>query len=297
MLHPVVIIGAGPAGIAAAIQLKRSGFQPLVLEKDRVGGLLLNANLVENYPGFPQGISGKRLVTYFKKHVNKLKIRIRKDKVKKVKAVRDGFDIITDKQRLRARAVIVATGTRPRLSGFIGEVELSRQHRIHYEIKDLSVLFRKDILTIVGGGDAAFDYALNLATRVKTVNIIYRGKYPKCLPLLWQRVKKVSRIKLLSETAVLSAHRVRVKGKNCLIVTLKKGKKVRSIKSDWLIVAVGREPIREYLSWPIRQAVRIPGLFIAGDIKRGVFRQMGIAVGDGLLAAMQTIEYLREKTS
>lgn len=292
MLHPVVIIGAGPAGLTAAIQLKRSGIRPLLLEKDRIGGLLLNAHLVENYPGFPQGISGRRLVAHFKKQIDKLGIKVIRRKVKKVKSVKGRFYIVTDKEGFWTKTVIAASGTKPRSAGIKGETELIRQHRLFYEIRDLPPVSRRHSFTIIGGGDAAFDYALNLAPRTRMINIVFRNDHPKCLPILWQRTKHISRIKLFPKTAVLSVGKARTKDKNCLILTTKRGNKIRLIQSDWLLVAVGRGLEMEYLPCSIRQIDKIPGFFMAGDIKRGNFRQTGIAVGDGLLVAMKVIKYL-----
>ncbi len=295
MLHPVAIIGAGPAGIAAAIQLKRSGIRPLLFEKNRIGGLLLNAHLVENYPGFPQGISGRRLVVHFIKQIDRLGIKVVKEEVKKVKLVNGRCYIVTNKKKFWTKTVIVASGTRPRPAAIKGEAELIQQGRLYYEIRDLPRISRKDTITIIGGGDAAFDYALNLIARIKAVNIIYRGKHPKCLPLLWQRVRQKKRIKLLLETIVISAEKVCAKGKNCLMLTVKKGNKIRLVHSDWLLVAVGREPEIEYLPYSARQTDKMHGLFMVGDVKRGDFRQTGIAIGDGLLASMKVVDYLKDK--
>jgi thioredoxin reductase (NADPH) len=295
MFQPVIIIGGGPAGISAAIQLKRSGLVPLVLEPDRMGGLLLNANLVENYPGFAGGITGQCLVNRFQRHLKQLNIMVVKKQVKGIKKIKGGFKIITDHDSIDTQAVIIASGTQPRRAGFKGELELSRKRRLCYEVRNMPVLSRQDVITIIGGGDAAFDYALNLARRARAINIMYRKRQPKCLPLLLKRVRGQFRIKLFPQTRILAVERVRLKDRNCLIVTIKKGNKVKLINSDRLLVAVGREPAVGYLPWSVQQAERIPGIFVAGDVKRGALRQTVIAAGDGLLAAMQAVEYLRGK--
>ena len=112
-IYPVVIIGAGPAGLAAAMQLSRQGHQPLVLERSRVGGLLWNANLVENYPGFCQGISGPELVSLFQEQAKYLGVSVAFEEARLAEFDGDLFRIETDKRKLAARVLIAATGTKP----------------------------------------------------------------------------------------------------------------------------------------------------------------------------------------
>ena len=110
MTEDVIVIGAGPAGIAAAIQLRRFGLDPLLLERDRLGGLLVNANLVENYPGFPEGIRGAELVKLFEAQLRRVGVSI---SVEEATALdySDGFLIQTPRRRLTARIVVIASGT------------------------------------------------------------------------------------------------------------------------------------------------------------------------------------------
>ncbi len=112
--HPVVIIGAGPAGLAAAMQLKRQGIDPLVLERKLVGGLLLNANLVENYPGFVEGISGPELVSLFKDQAERLGVVIENEEVITASFEANHFRIVTNKRILKSQLLIAGSGTKPK---------------------------------------------------------------------------------------------------------------------------------------------------------------------------------------
>jgi len=292
MLHATAIIGAGPAGMIAAIQLKRNGYNPLLIEKKQVGGLLLNANLVENYPGFAQGLPGKSLVRHFTQHLTKIDITPIKAEVTNVQKHKKGFRIITNLKQYDVKAVIVASGTKPRPFGFDKENELYKSGRLFYEVNNFPQLKPNDIVTIIGGGDAAFDYALNLANHLKkiAINILYRSAHPHCLPLLWDRVKKQKSIRLFAQTIATNVS-YQDNNRNYLILKIKKVKTIAVLKTKYVLVAVGRDPQKEFLDHKINWD-NVPGFFMAGDVKRGRFRQAVIAAGDGLLAAMHTVDFL-----
>lgn len=259
---PTIIIGAGPAGISAAIQLRRAGANFLLIEKEIVGGLLLNANLVENYPGFSGGISGPELVEKFQTQLQALDINITKDHVRLVDHHDKIFIVRTSNSEYTCDNVIVASGTKPK--------ELKTSSKVHYEIHELRDVKNKNI-TIIGGGDAAFDYALNLA-RHNNVNLLCRSK-PKCLPLLHERVLKTPSIKIFLD-ADIEYH-------------------LTNNTTDHIILAIGRNPNNDFLSPMIKnhhiEKNNVRGLYFAGDVARGNHRQTAIAVGDGMRAAMDII--------
>jgi len=138
-LYNTVIIGAGPAGIAAAIYLKRAGVDPVLFEKnENSGGLLQNADWVENYPGFPDGISGMNLINLFRKQLERMNIKVINQEVTDIQYdEKNHFVVSTNKTRMECRSVIAATGTYPQKPGIHGESELTGT-RLFYEIKDIS---------------------------------------------------------------------------------------------------------------------------------------------------------------
>ena len=145
--YPVVIIGAGPAGLAAAMQLKRQGIDPVVLERKQVGGLLLNANLVENYPGFVKGITGPDLVQLFRKQADWLGVNISIEEALSVKYEDNYFRIVTNLRDLQARFLVAASGTIPKkLPDFLTAEDV--QDQICYEVYPLIKEIHKDILII-----------------------------------------------------------------------------------------------------------------------------------------------------
>ena len=186
-MNDVAIIGAGPAGLSAAVQLKRYNTDILLFEKNLVGGLLRNANLVENYPGFGDGSSGIELVEQFSRHLDKTGLKVNYEEVKEIDYSKDKFFVKTNNKNTACKIVVIATGTKPqKIPGLKITEEICKL--IFYEIYPILKVQNKNI-AIIGAGDAAFDYALNLA-RFNKVTILNRGNETSCLSLLWERAIK-----------------------------------------------------------------------------------------------------------
>ena len=275
--------------------LHRAGFAPLLLERGERGGLLRNANLVENYPGFPGGIKGVDLVERFSKQLDALDIRVTKAEVRLVSKSGDLFRIKSDTGGFSARAVIVASGTRPRKSLLRGSDGLLGS-KVFNELVDMPLekVAGKHVV-VIGGGDAAFDYALNLQGRGCDVTIISRSE-PKCLSLLRARAEAGG----IEVAMRVAPEQVKVVPRG-ISLQCGSGRDRLEFSADYILLACGREPNNEILSPTLRRQVgkateipetNIPGLYLAGDLVRGRHRQTGIAVGDGIRAAMLAEEYL-----
>ena len=153
----VAIIGGGPAGIACAVQLKRSGIDPVIFEQGRIGGLLNNAYLVENYPGFPKGISGQSLVDKFDRQLQCWNIPVLRELITMLYCDKHKY-ILKASKKYTAKVVVIASGTKPKLpeSNFA-----IHSDRVLYDVYPIRKKRHKTIV-IIGSGDAAFDYGLNL---------------------------------------------------------------------------------------------------------------------------------------
>jgi len=288
----VIIVGAGPAGMATAIQLKRYGINPLIIERLRAGGLLWNANLVENYPGFPNGVTGPRLVGLFTRQAGNLDIGVTQAEVIDVNFTDGSFVVQTAHDAYRTCVLVVATGTRPvSLTHLV--VPKGLRERMCYEVYDLRQV-EGACIAILGGGDAAFDYALNLS-RKNRVTILNRGDQPKCLPLLWERAQKATNITYCERTQVVGLIQDDLPG---LRMDCQSPAGELQFHADYLLVAIGRVPQLDFLSETfLQQAIALEEqgvLYRIGDVKNGIFRQTSIAVGDGVLAAMKIYRYLKE---
>jgi thioredoxin reductase len=289
----VVIIGAGPAGITAAIQLKRYGISFVLLEKGRVGGLLWNANLVENYPGFPNGISGPALVALLVQQMARLDVEVRCGEAVALDYDEFGLLVNTRESTYHPRCVVVATGTQPR--PFSLPVSPDARGRVVRDVMPLLDVEGKHV-AIIGAGDAAFDHALNMAKKRNSVTILNRGPDVQCLSLLKTRVDQEPAISYRGGIAVREVKSDKMAGK--LQIECQADGQIEQIEADFLVLAIGRDPQLDFLSAGLRakeQELMNQGrLYFVGDVHNGLLRQMAIAAGDGLRAAMQIEAALRE---
>jgi len=304
-MHDVAIVGAGPAGIAASIFLKRAGFDVQLFEKNQVGGLLLNAYFVENYPGFPHGIKGNELCKLFKIQLEKWSINPISKEVIEITRGKNKFILKTTKDIKEFKAVLIATGSKPKKLGMPGEEKFFRKH-IFYEVKDILPIIKPgDNCILIGGSDTAFDYALNLAENNASVDLYFRSRRPKCLPLLENRAKKIATIILHPFSTPLQIDKIN--NKTVIKFQIKENKNIIhsnnkqndsnhtnivTSTSDYILIACGRLPNDDLISKDFMEE-NISGLYIAGDLRKGRYRQVGIAVGDGIYTAMCIEEYLK----
>jgi thioredoxin reductase (NADPH) len=286
----VAIVGCGPAGIAAAIQLTRSGVSCLVLEKKRIGGLLANANLVENYPGFPAGISGVELVRLMKRHLQAQSIEVIPREVSALSHSGIGFRGVAEGEVFRSRIVILAAGTRPKSPDGV-KIQADARPMVLYEVFPILGARDEDII-IVGAGDAAFDYALNLGRRNR-VTILNRTDRVRCLGILRERAEALSSIECVTDTVVLE---VAGAAEDRISIRCRSRGRGRELTAHHLVFAIGREPELGLLSGPLlesRDRLCEEGLlYFVGDVTRGDRRQTAIAVGDGVRAAMDVSDKL-----
>ena len=277
----VAIIGAGPSGIAAAIQLKRYGLEPVVFEAERIGGLLNNAHLVENYPGFPDGISGAELVKLFARQGQNRSIKIRFELVNSLARHGRKFVLETSAGIYHANTVVVASGTMPIM---FTDIQIPEQikDKVFYEVFDLAGVKGKAI-AIIGGGDAAFDYAINLS-RHNHITIINRSSRIMALPLLLKRAQANPQINIKLD-CILKC--IRPHRSDSVELEYQGQQGEGRILVNLLVFAVGRKPRLDFLptGWETTEK-EIDNLYFCGDVINGACRQAAIAVGDGIRVAM-----------
>jgi len=285
---PVAIIGAGPAGIAAAIHLQRCSIGFMLLEKNRIGGLLREANLVENFPGITPGVPGRTLTARWQRQLGAAGIQLEKARVLCL-AHHDGhFMIQTEKQTIAAAIVILACGTVPLPAGPPLD-QLQPHTQLFNSILPL-VNSRQKIITVIGGGDAACDYALNLARKNK-VHILNRSGKLRALPLLLDRCRQHPDI-IIHENSMLTHATVNAGTNEIILKTLDPLRKEKNeIACHRILTAIGREPALQFLHPELRAAIAElqsqKKVFLAGDAGNGRFRQASLAAADGLRAAME----------
>jgi len=279
----VAIIGAGPSGIATAIQLKRYGIEPVIFEKGHIGGLLREANLVENYPGFPDGISGNALADRFVRHPEMNDIKVHAEEVIALDYSESTFQIQTEERLISSDIVVIATGTRPRI--FNAEITPGAEKYIYSGISSLRSV-KNNKIAVIGAGDAAFDYALSLSEKNEVV-ILNRGETVRCLPLLWKRVMEADKITYKEN---ISVKKIREEKDGLKLLCFSPaGEYYLHVQS--LLPAIGREPNLDFICKNVRENIvplqKSGVLHLIGDVNNGIYRQTAISAGDGIRAGMK----------
>ncbi|MBN1166614.1 MAG: NAD(P)/FAD-dependent oxidoreductase [Methanospirillaceae archaeon] len=279
----IIIIGAGPAGIAAAIQLHRYSIHSLIFEKNQPGGLLREAYCVENYPGFPHGISGSCLADILVHQLRAASADLFFEEVFSLEFYDDAFFVKTSYRTITAPYCIIASGTVPRP---VATPFIDKEAGTHIYQSVLPLLEREDkLIVIIGAGDAAFDYALHLAAQNEII-ILNRGDKTRCLDLLFHRAMNSPRISYRKNTQV---HSVR-KRNNMLQLTCFDTTGTCTLHADYVLYATGRRPALGFITSDLQKicgSLRKSGLLhLIGDVSNKRHRQAGIAIGDGISAAM-----------
>ena len=288
--YSVIIVGCGPAGIACAIQLKRSNIDFKII-CNKFGGIANNANEIENLLGFPDGISGQSFVSTLKQHFENLSIQYTKDNIQNVRKVieneNDLFHIKCENGEYYSKFLIIATGTVPKKLNIPGESKLWEKKRLNYEMYNF--IYQKTIksIAIVGSGDAAYDYALNLVKFPVKIEILQRSEESKCLPLLQKRAHDNSNINIIKKIKLHSL----IEENNKIKLKAIRESKEETRYYDFIFVAVGRSPNLDFISEDLhekyRNSINLPNMYFIGDVKNKHYRQISIAMGDGVKSAMK----------
>lgn len=277
-MKKVAIIGAGPAGIATALQLKKYGISFYLIEKKRIGGLIYYANHISNYPGYPKGISGGKLCEIYKKQLQYLKIDIDIDEVININ-YSDCFALHSQIKDYQAKYLVLSTGTLPKL---LDDVIIDNKATIYYDLDNITHV-RKTRIAIIGAGDCAFDYALTLS-KFNYVTIFNKNDYPKANYELIREVNKKKSIDIINNTSIKS---IKYKNEENIINYYEKQELCKLI-FDYIIVAIGRIPNNKLLENLPKEAFN--NIYLAGDVKNGLYRQSTIAIADGIKTAMSINE-------
>jgi len=299
--YDVVIIGAGPAGLAAAVYTGRARLNTLVLEKGMPGGQILLTDLVENYPGFPEGIVPFQLMENFRKHAEKFGAKIEIDEAKEVGKQNDLWYVVGNKGEYPARTVLIATGSAYRRLGLPGEAKLIGKGVSFCATCD-GAFFRDKDIAVVGGGDNALTEALFLTKFCRTVKIIHRRDQFRAEKILQERIFTNDKIEVLWDSIVEE-----ISGKERFeSITVKnvKDNKTSNIKLDGIFISIGMDPNTGFVKGLVdldesgqikvnqSMATSRPGIFAAGDVTNACPEQMATAVGTGVAAALAVDEYL-----
>jgi len=300
----LVIVGAGPAGLAAAIYAGRARRSTLVLEKALPGGQILLTDWVENFPGFPDGTTPFELMQGFRKHAEKFGAMIETDEVEGVSGSEGAWVLKGSRKDYAARTVIIATGSAYRRLGIEGEARLTGRGVSYCATCDAAFFAGRDV-AMVGGGDNAMKEALFLTKYCRKVTIIHRRDRFRGERIYQERVFADEKIKVLWDT-VVAAVNGGDKIESLDLRNLKIGNKLK-LQVDGLFVSIGTEPQTAFVKglldlneWGqvkvnLNMQSSIAGIFAAGDVSDACPKQIATAVGTGVHAALSVEEYLSSR--
>lgn len=304
MTENLIILGSGPAGLSAAIYAARGNLNPLVLTGQELGGQIAMTNEVENYPGFPDGITGPELVQLMQKQAEKFGARIEVDTVVEVNLRVHPFQLKTQNgAQYETKALIIATGASPRRLNVPGERELTGRGVSYCATCD-GFFFRDKEIAVVGGGDSALQEGLFLTKFASKVHIIHRRDQLRAQKILQDRARANPKINFVWNTVVKE---IRGSGKvESLLLENTQTRAQTEFPVQGIFVYIGHIPNTSlfkgqlemdeegYLKVNDRLHTNIPGVFAAGESHDRVFRQAVVSAGFGTMAELEAEKWLAE---
>ena len=302
-----LIIGSGPAGYTAAIYAGRADLKPVLYSGIQPGGQLTTTTIVENFPGYPNGVDGNQMMMDLKEQASRFGADIRDGSISKVDFSKRPYHIVDERgNEILADTVIIATGASAKYLGLADEEKYRGQGVSACATCD-GFFYRKRTVAVVGGGDTACEEAMYLAGLAKKVYMIVRKPYHRAAEIMQQRVKEKENIEILFETNTLGlfgengvegAHLVKRKGES--------DEEEFDIAIDGFFLAIGHKPntelFKDYIDLdeqgfvkviPGTASTNVPGVFAAGDVADPVYRQGIVAAGSGAKAAIEADRYLQ----
>ena len=302
--YEVVIIGGGPAGLSAGLYTARARLRSIVVEKGVVGGRIINARLIENYPGFPEGISGLELADSISQQAEKHGLETLIAEVTGIELKGEPKIVKTSEGNLIAKAVIIAVGLERSKLGVPGETEFTGKGVSYCAICD-GAFFRDQTVAVVGGGNAAINEALDLTEFAAKVIVLHRGRELRATRVLQEKALANPKIEFQWNTIVEAiegeAFVKRLKLRD--VIT----NQASTLDVTGIFAAIGSKPGTAYLKGLLsmdaagyiitneKMETNIPGVFAVGDVRSTSIRQTIAAAGDGAIAAIYAERFVRQK--
>jgi len=305
MMYDVIIIGSGPAGLTAAIYTTRADLKTLVISGVKWGGQLMLTTLVENFPGFPEGIQGPELMQNMRKQAEKFGTEFVDDDFTAADFSQKPFKISIGDKTYQGKAVIIATGADTKWLGVPGEKE-KIGHGVSSCAPCDAAFFRNKNVIIVGGGDSAMEEAMVLTKFAESITLIHRRDAFKASEIMQKRVKENPKIKILLNSEIteisgdLKVEKVKIKNNQT--------RKVVEMPIDGVFVAIGHMPNSSkfkgvdldeqgFIKVHDHYLTNIKGVFVAGDVHDNHYKQAITAAGFGCAAALEVQKWLEESHS
>jgi thioredoxin reductase (NADPH) len=300
----MVIIGSGPAGLTAAVYAARANLQPLLIEGKEPGGQLTLTTLVENYPGFSEGIMGPQLMDEMRKQALRFGTEIVTNFVHSVKLNEYPFRVNYGDQEVLAKTIVVSTGSSAKLIGIETELQLMG-HGVSTCATCDGFFYRGKEIAVVGGGDSAMEEATFLTKFATKVSVIHRRDTLRASKIMQERAFENPKIKFIWNTIVDEVMGQKGTGVTGLKLRDVRTQQTSELKIDGLFVAIGHNPNTDVFKGqveldshgyiktePDSTRTNVPGVFACGDVQDPVFRQAITAAGSGCMAAIEAERWL-----
>lgn len=300
-IYDVVIIGAGPAGMTAAVYASRANLDTLLLERGAPGGQMADTELIENYPGF-ESILGPELSTKMFEHAQKFGAVYAFGDVDRVEDHGDYKEVIAGDKTYKTKTIIITTGAEYRKLGIPGEEELTGRGVSYCAVCD-GAFFRDDEIVVIGGGDSAVEEGMYLTRFAKKVTVIHRRDELRAQKILQDRAFENEKIEFIWDTVVEEIKEADGKVGSLILKNVKTGE-TEELETPGVFIYIGTVPLSEpfkslgivdeegYIPTDENMETKVPGIFAAGDVRVKDLRQVVTATGDGSIAAEAAIEYI-----
>jgi len=300
--YDLVIVGSGPAGLTASIYAARARLNTLVLEKSATGGQILVTDWIENYPGFPEGLSGADLVMKMAEQAKGFGVEIETNQVLAMQVSDTVKKIVLNDRTVTCKAVIIATGASPMKLGVPGEEEFYGKGISTCATCD-APFFRNSVVAAVGGGDTAVQESIFLTRFVEKVYLIHRRNELRATRILQERAFENSKIEMVWDSVLTAVNGSNAGVENIAVKNVKTGE-TRELAVDGCFIWVGTTPNTSFLEDDVKvnrggfvvvnakMETSVPGVFAAGDVRDTPLRQVATAVGDAAIAAAEAANYI-----
>jgi thioredoxin reductase (NADPH) len=308
-IENVVIVGSGPAGYTAALYTSRADLEPLVIEGFAWGGLLQQTTDVENYPGYPEGVTGPAMMQDLRDQAGRFGTRFITDDATKIELTQDdgGIHVIhVGGQEIRTRAVILAMGAEPKKLGVPGEEELAARGVSYCATCD-AAFFRDANTLVVGGGDTAMEEATFLSKFAGNVSVVHRRPEFRASAIMIDRAREKENIDLVTPYVVQSFQAGENGSLGSAVLENTEDGSTKDLPVTGAFVAIGHKPNSQLVEGQIdlddegyvlvegrSTKTKRPGVFAAGDLTDRIYRQAVTAAGTGCMAALDAEAYLRD---
>ncbi|MEK4426944.1 thioredoxin-disulfide reductase [Solibacillus sp. FSL K6-1523] len=302
-IYDVVIIGAGPAGMTAAVYTSRANLSTLMIERGIPGGQMANTEEIENYPGFEMTL-GPELSTKMFEHAKKFGAEYAYGDVSEIIDGEEYKTIISGKKQYKTRTIIVSTGAEYKKLGIPGETELGGRGVSYCAVCD-GAFFKQKNLIVIGGGDSAVEEGIFLTRFADKVTIVHRRDKLRAQKIIQDRAFANEKIDFIWNTTVKEIHEVDGKVGKVTLVSTVDGEEKEAV-TDGVFVYVGMLPLTApfeplnvlnelgYIVTNDQMETTVPGIYAAGDVREKTLRQIVTATGDGSIAAQSAQHYIEE---